>query len=295
MSRGILLFAHNNRHIDYGKIALANACLIKSNMKNNHITLITDTGTKEWLYKSYPEETVSKIIDNILVVKRRLVKNNKRYSDTRYSNVIETFYNINRNECYHLTPYDETLVIDVDYLICNNLLDQCWDLNYDLQINSTSKDILSTRSYDEFKYISDQGPIFHWATAFFFRKSKETELFFDIVTDVKLNWDYYRLVYNIEYPTFRNDFAFSIAVHLFNGKTSNKFISKLPIPFLQHSHSIDDLIDIPEKNSFKLLLDKPDQPGTYLACKMKNTNVHIMNKFALNRLADKIIEVNSVI
>ena len=58
---------------------------------------------------------------------------------------------------------------------------------------------------------------------------------------------------------------------------------------------IDDLIDIPEKNSFKLLLDKPDQPGTYLACKMKNTNVHIMNKFALNRLADKIIEVNNVI
>ena len=140
MSRGILLFAHNNRQIDYGKIALANSCLIKNNMKNNHITLITDTGTKEWLDKSYSNDMLSKYIDNIVVTKRRQLNNPKRFYDTRYTKVNETFYNINRDECYQLTPYDETLVIDVDYLICNNLLDQCWSLDYDLQINSESRD-----------------------------------------------------------------------------------------------------------------------------------------------------------
>ena len=71
MSKGIVIFAHNNRQIDYGKIALANSCLIKNNMKNNHITLITDTGTKEWLSKSFSDEVVSKYIDNIVVTKRR--------------------------------------------------------------------------------------------------------------------------------------------------------------------------------------------------------------------------------
>ena len=51
MSKGIVIFAHNNRQIDYGKIALANACTIKDSMSNNNITLITDDGTANWLYK----------------------------------------------------------------------------------------------------------------------------------------------------------------------------------------------------------------------------------------------------
>jgi|TARA_X000000950_G_scaffold242306_1_gene296546 hypothetical protein len=294
MSRGILLFAHNNRQIDYGKIALANSCLIKNNMKNNHITLITDTGTKEWLDKSYSNDMLSKYIDNIVVTKRRQLNNPKRFYDTRYTKVNETFYNINRDECYQLTPYDETLVIDVDYLICNNLLDQCWSLDYDLQINSESRDLFSERSFDEFNYISDQGPKFYWATAFFFRKNKETELFFNLIKDIKINWNYYKLLYSINSQTYRNDFAFSIAVHMFNGMTNSKFVPNLPLPFLQHIHGIDDLIDVPDKNSLLFLLDKPNEPGKYLACKTKNTNVHVMNKFALNRLADKIIEVHNV-
>ena len=106
--------------------------------------------------------------------------------------------------------------------------------------------------------------------------------------------NYYKLLYSINSQTYRNDFAFSIAVHMFNGMTSNKFIPNLPLPFLQHIHGIDDLIDVPDKNSFLFLLDKPNEPGKYLACKTKNTNVHVMNKFALNRLADKIIEVHNV-
>ena len=53
MSRGILFYAHNNRHIDYGKIALANSCLIKKHMKNNSVTIVTDEGTDNWLYKAY--------------------------------------------------------------------------------------------------------------------------------------------------------------------------------------------------------------------------------------------------
>ena len=70
MDRGILLFGHNNRTIDYGQIALANSCLIKQNMKNNHVTLVTDVGTVEWLYKKHSEEFVKSKIDNIIVTKR---------------------------------------------------------------------------------------------------------------------------------------------------------------------------------------------------------------------------------
>ena len=56
MSRGILFYAHNNRHIDYGKIALANSCLIKKHMKNNSVTIVTDEGTVNWVYKAYDKD-----------------------------------------------------------------------------------------------------------------------------------------------------------------------------------------------------------------------------------------------
>ena len=143
MSKGIVIFAHNNRQIDYGKIALANACTIKDSMSNNNVTLITDDGTANWLYKEYSKEFVDSKFDQIKLIKRRKVSNQKRFYDTRYTKVMETFYNINRNEIYDLSPYNETLVIDADYFICNNMLDQCWNLKYDLQINSQSKDIFS--------------------------------------------------------------------------------------------------------------------------------------------------------
>ena len=89
MRRGNLIFSHNNRSIDYGKIALANACLIKKHMKNNHVTLITDTGTVDWLYKTFDKDFVDSKIENIKVIKRRNTSNTKRYYDTSYSKTLE--------------------------------------------------------------------------------------------------------------------------------------------------------------------------------------------------------------
>jgi len=291
MSRGILLFAHNNRQIDYGKIALANSCLIKNNMKNNHITLITDTGTKEWLDKSYSNDMLSKYIDNIVVTKRRQLNNPKRFYDTRYTKVNETFYNINRDECYQLTPYDETLVIDVDYLICNNLLDQCWSLDYDLQINSESRDLFSERSFDEFNYISDQGPKFYWATAFYFRKSEESKIFFNLLETIKSNYLYFKTLYGITSYNFRNDHAFSIAVHMFNGFTKSGLVKHLPVDFLQHTLDYDELHDMTSKGSLSFLLEKTSEPGKFIPARTDGVNVHVMNKYSIVRQSKKIIEV----
>ena len=291
MDRGILLFGHNNRTIDYGQIALANSCLIKKNMENNHVTLVTDTGTVDWLYKKHSEEFVKSKIDNIIVTKRRNTNNVKRYYDTSYSKKIEQFYNINRHEAYNLSPYKETLLIDVDYLIGNNLLDQCFELNYDLQINDRSKDLLNTRGASEFKRLDDRSINFYWATVVFFRKNDFTQLFFETIKHIYLNWPYYSMLYDFLSPNYRNDHAFSIAVHMLNGMQENNLISRLPLPNLQHCTGQDDFIDC-NGNKFKFLIEKPSQKGNYLMCKTENTNVHVMNKFALNRMAETIIEQN---
>jgi hypothetical protein len=292
MNRGTLMFSHNNRSIDYGKIALANACLIKKHMANNHVTLITDKGTVEWLYKTFDEKFVKSKIENIKVIKRRNTNNAKRYYDTSYSKKLEQFYNINRHEAYNLSPYDETLLIDADYLIGNNLLDQCWELDYDLQINNESRDILPGRVDKQFKRLDDRSIDFYWATAVFFRKTTENEIFFDVIKHVYRNWNYYSMLYDFNTPNFRNDHAFSIAVHIMNGMKNEKFVKPLAVPFLQHSIGADDLIECTNGNQFKILIEKTSQRGNYIACKIKDTNIHVMNKFALNRVAESIIEQN---
>ena len=292
MSRGNLIFSHNNRSIDYGKIALANACLIKKHMKNNHVTLITDTGTVDWLYKAFDKDFVNSKIENIEVIKRRNTNNTKRYYDTSYSKTLEQFYNINRHEAYNLSPYDETLLIDADYLIGNNNLDQCWELNYDLQINNESRDIMPGRIDKQFLRLDDRSIDFYWATAVFFRKTEENQLFFDTIKHVYRNWNYYSMLYDFVVPNFRNDHAFSIAVHIMNGMKNENFVKPLPVPFLQHSIGADDLIECTNGNHYKFLIEKPTQRGNYVACKIKDTNIHVLNKFALNRVAEGIIEQN---
>ena len=43
----------------------------------------------------------------------------------------------------------------------------------------------------------------------------------------------------------------------------------------------------------KFLLEKVRQPGNFIPATNRDTNVHVMNKYALSRQADKIIEVTN--
>jgi hypothetical protein len=99
------------------------------------------------------------------------------------------------------------------------------------------------------------------------------------------------MLYDFISPNYRNDHAFSIAMHMINGMQENNLVSRLPLPNLQHITGQDDFIEC-DGNKFKFLIEKPSQKGDYLMCKTENTNVHVMNKFALNRLAETIVEQN---
>ena len=45
-----------------------------------------------------------------------------------------------------------------------------------------------------------------------------------------------------------------------------------------------------DREKFTFLLDKKDWPGHYTVGSIKDANIHIMNKFSLNRLVDKEFE-----
>jgi hypothetical protein len=95
MSRGVLMYAHNNSEIDYLKIACANALMVQKNL-GVPVTLITDDGTIGWGKKALGEEFINSCFENIVEIKRDYLFNNPRnFSDTSFSSKQLQFYNCN--------------------------------------------------------------------------------------------------------------------------------------------------------------------------------------------------------
>ena len=291
MSQGIVFFAHNNTEIDYGSVAIANATMIKHHMGVDAITLITDEGTMRHMNNTWDKNTIDSAFENIKVTARRRVDNNKRYRDTRHTVNLLPFYNVNRSTVYTESPYDETLVIDVDYLICNDTLNAVWNHKEDLLINNKSFDLLAGRHDHNFDRVDDFGIDFYWATAFYFRKSEESKIFFNLLETIKSNYLYFKTLYGITSYNFRNDHAFSIAVHMFNGFTKSGLVKHLPVDFLQHTLDYDELHDMTSKGSLSFLLEKTSEPGKFIPARTDGVNVHVMNKYSIVRQSKKIIEV----
>ena len=52
-----------------------------------------------------------------------------------------------------------------------------------------------------------------------FKKTNFSQYVFDAMTMVRENWQHYRDLYQIDRPTYRNDFALSIALGIVSGHT----------------------------------------------------------------------------
>jgi hypothetical protein len=290
MSKGILLFAHNNEQIDYGKMAYITAKFAKKNL-DVPVSLVTDTGTIAWM-KENDNLIIEDVFDKVIITDDYVkdLKQIRRYYDGSLEYKKADFKNCFRAWAFEYTPYEQTLVIDVDFLIVNDRLNNVWDSESDFMINKTSYDLANTRDPFEFKRVSDHGIDFFWATAFYFRKNLWTKTFFGLCQHIVENYDYYRFVYRIDAPLLRNDYIFSIAIHIMGG-FSNK-INPPPLPCeIYYTLDRDELIRVDSSKSFLFLVQKKGHSGEYTLAKTNNQNVHIMNKFSINRHEKELLEV----
>jgi hypothetical protein len=289
-TRGVLMYAHNNSEIDYFKIACANALMVHKNL-NVPVTLVTDGGSLDWGKQSVGIEIINKCFDTVTVVDTDTSFDNKRsYSDTSFSPKLLQFYNCNHWEAFALSPYDETLFIDADYLIMSDALANCWGSENDIMFNYS---IVDTGSAEKpyYKYIDEFGIRQYWATVIYFRKSNIAEYVFNIVKHVQENYNYYRQLYLFANGMFRNDNAFSIASHMLSGLSSEEpVIKELPIAALIMSWDTDDIHTINGINDITLYAARPCKE-LYTLVRLKGQDVHIMNKWAINRISDKLIEI----
>lgn len=295
MSKGILLFARNNDNIDYIKQAYFLSKNVKKYLKLP-VTIVTDS--PDYLKNEYRD--YNNIFDRIIsivwkkedVTENTILSNNENHHVRTYRDGTLTrkkleFKNGIRTLAYDLSPYDETIILDTDMVLLDDSYLNCFEQNHDFLIYQKAFDLAGFRDYSEFDYISDAGITFYWATAVFFRKSLLNKIFFDLLKHVQENYEHYRSIFQINSPLYRNDYVFSIAIHIMNGFQDGNFAGKMPGKLFYTTDK--DICYKLLPDSVLFLLEKEKHVGEYTLAKWSNHNIHVMNKFSLNRCIDKVL------
>jgi hypothetical protein len=285
MTRGILIYAHNNRTVDYALMAIISGGLAKKQLMVP-ASLVTDQSTVDWLAESNMLDTASAVFENIIVVDRPQTDNQRRLHDGE-SNMVVPFINSNRGSAWDLTPYDRTLLIDSDFLIFSNRLSEYWNVDADVLIGESINDIYGQErlGYNDV-YISEVGVKLYWATTVMFSKTSDAKLLFDTVNFVKDHYQYYADIFRFDSRQFRNDIAFSVAKHILNGFEEDENGILPPVLSLLDKDVLHEVI------GDRLTVLVSSRLGSdYCAAALSGVDVHVMNKQSIIRNKDKLLEL----
>ena len=295
MSKGILVFARNNSEIDYVKQAYFLAKQAKR-ILGLPTTVVTDS--VEFLKHTYPDYNT--VFDKVIAIvwkKEDLTENTtlsktenhtiKIYNDGTLAHKRLQFKNETRTLAYEISPYEETLLLDTDVVIVNDTFNHCFEQEHDFLIYQKAHDLAGFRDYSEFNFISDTSVKFYWATCVFFRKTLENKIFFDLLQHIQENWRHYNSIFQINRAVYRNDHAFSIAIHIMNGYQDGNFTKPMPGK-LFYTTDKDILVSF-NTDEYLILLEKEKFIGEYTPVKFKGHNLHVMNKYSLNRCIDEVL------
>ena len=286
MTKGILMFAHNGPEVDYGTMAIIAGGLAKKHL-SLPVSLVTDKWTIEWLKENNMFSRAEEIFDKIIEVEKPRT-NNKRKLHDGFNGQVVPFVNSNRYSVYDLTPYDKTLLIDTDYLIFSDSLNQYWDVDASVMMSSSMNDITGERAGVLDNRVSETGIHMFWATTVMFDKSAHSKFFFKLVDFIKDNYRYYADLFRFDPRQYRNDIAFSIAKHILNGFETELVYT---LPPVRTVFDKDVLYSVDANGKLTFLVDQPNNSGTYWAASTNGLDVHIMNKQSILRNKDMLLEL----
>jgi len=279
LSKGVLTFARNNSQVDYLKQAIFLAKRVRKYL-NLPTTVATDS--VDYLAEAYPN--YKEVFDTVIELDWTDTHSLKRYYDGSITQKRLEFKNDSRCLAFDISPYDETILLDTDFIIADDVLKNCFDQDLDFLIYKNAYDLANFRDYSEFDYVSDTSVDFYWATCVFFRKTDTNNIFFDLIKHIQENWSYYNSVYQINSVTYRNDHAFSIAIHIMNGYQPGNFAGRMPGK-LFYTTDKDLIVELTDER-FLFLVEKESHLGEYVPIRFQNSSVHVMNKFSLERVID---------
>lgn len=283
LDRGVVMFAYNNDKLNYDRLATICALTVKANLKNNNITLLTDGVTYEALHTTCPKEIREYAFDQIIVEDIRHEKNTRVHHDSVDVEFATQFSNANKHNVYNLSPYNQSLLLDVDYLIGSDRLDLLFETDYDLALFRNAHGLRGNDPHGDEQRLHPLGIDMWWSTVIYWRKTDYSKKFFDMWHHVKENYDYYRFLYKFPGHMFRTDYASSIAIHILNGQVDNNLTYSIPPGSMRYMDQLDDLVEVNSKNDMLFLANMLSDKRKNILTRLKNEDVHMMNKMAMLR------------
>ena len=244
MTKGVLLFCFDTADTRYHSILERCVTLVKKNLKLP-ITVVTN-------FKTFKRMNPMGFINYKFIEPELGNKKNGR-----------EWRNVDRHMAYELSPYDTTLVMDIDYFCFTDNLAQFFDTDYDFLVSDTAYDLTGRNIFDQRRW--SMIPMV-WATVLVFKKNDRVRKIFDTVKYIKQYYSYFNEMYRIYARNLRNDYLFAMALQQINGFTG---YDKLPLA-LPTLPPDCEILKITETG----LAWKHDDKISYV----ENQDVHVLNK-----------------
>jgi hypothetical protein len=253
--KGSLLFAFNNGVTDYCKMAVETAKRI-NHFLDLPVTLVTDTNSMDSI-GDY-------VFDNVLIASAQ----DGNYKDKNL------WLNKGRYRAFDLSPYDETLLLDTDYLINSNKLSNIFDITKDYMCHGNTYHLMTDSLLQE--QIGQNYIDTLWATVICFKKTNISRHMFDCLEMVQNNYNHYINLYWIPSLMYRNDYALTFATEILNGHKHNKEnIIPWALVHLNKEYKAYRVNDIDFNTEYVIIDDTKDRPVYNI---LKDMDFHCMNK-----------------
>ena len=247
MSKGFLVLAQNS-DVNYIRQAYALALSIRSTQPTiNNISLVTNN--------IVPEQYMS-VFDNIIPIP---------FGDAASSSSWKVE---NRWKLYHASPYDETIVLDVDMLVLDNI-ENVWkfvtgkDLFFTSQVVDYKGRVITDVTYRKMFVANDLPNLY--SGMYYFRKSETALEFFKLLEFITYNWEkMYSTVAPKNMQSFYSfDVTVAIAAKLLDYEDTISHTNS-PFTFTHLKPALQGWDPIPQSCLSQLLINFTDSKELYL-------------------------------
>jgi hypothetical protein len=264
MTTGALIFAFNNEQTDYVAMAEWSARRIRRHL-DIPVAVVTDVDPGDPRVSGF----------NRVIAADAATGGTRWFED--YAKTV-SWHNAGRVDAYSLTPWDRTLVLDADYVVCSSTLKTLLTADTDFLCHKNAWDTKNGQPLDGLNTFGRYHMPMWWATVMMFRKSNTAQYIFDSMQMVRNHWQHYRDLYHIDRSTYRNDFALSIALGIVSGHTGHVD----EIPWDLASVLPDTKLTQLDEDYFALEYVDPD--GVPRTVGISATDFHAMGKAHLEKI-----------
>ena len=265
MTSGALIFAFNNEQTDYVSMAAWSAAKIRQHLKIP-VAVVTDNTDHDLVGSSFD-----------VVIPAEAQSGGTRYFEDYAATV--TWHNAGRTDAYALSPWDQTLVLDADYVVAGNQLRRVLSMSQNFVCHRWAHSVDNDQGfYQGNNWFGRPSMPMYWATVMMFRRSPTAQYIFDCMNMVRDNWSHYRDLYHIDRATYRNDYALSIALGIVSGHTQSVDAIPWTLMAVLPEHKIAQV----EEDLYEVTYQDSHNRPKYLA--FNGIDMHVMCKQHLENM-----------